>query len=888
MVFLVVSVSWLAIGAAAAPPERHREVEADWALQEAVRGREPRAPVTAAEDAAGGVDGVKDGRWGFHTAEEKDPWWQVDLGSARALDRVLVWNRCDGCAGRAARLALLLSGDGKNWSEAYRHDGSVFHGQPDGKPLAIPLGEAVARFVRIQLPGHVYLHLDEVEVYGRDDGSNLARNRPCDQSSTSEWSTRKPAGPAPGSGPVDPRRLEARWAARRAALAGALLDFDALVFLKRVPGTYSHMSDQNYGWWSRPGGGVCVLEGIKEDDPRVRCLTEGKFPPGSFLGLDLSFDAGKVLFAYARHHGELAAVADKVDKESLPEDGFYHLFEMDLQGTGLRRLTGGRYDDFDARYLPDGGVVFLSTRRGAAFQCRSAERSATTTRTAPDSYVRCGGGRWRPVAVYTLHRMGPRGEDLRALSPFENFEWNPSVADDGRILFARWDYVDRDNMPYMKLWSIRPDGASPQAVYGNLTVSPYSVFDARQVPGSRKIVFTASAHHSITGGSLVLLDPARGPEGTAPLERLTPEVCFPESEGWPRTYFASPYPLSESSFLVAWSPIPLATEGRPNPPGALGLYLFDAATGDLELLHRDPAISSQNPLPLRPSPRPPAIGGVGEGGASSLEGRLVVLDVHQGLEGVPRGAVKALRVVGVPPKTQPEMNSPVLGVTGDDPGKCVMGTVPVEEDGSAYFRAPAGVNLFFQALDARGLAIQTMRTVTHLQAGQTLACVGCHERRSSSPPNAPSLAISRPPSALRAGPEGSWPYRFDRLVQPVLDRHCTGCHRPGAPDPRAARLDLTAAGSYEALVSYGSPSLRDQVKAAYRLGRSIAGEGGARASRLLALLDAGHQGVQLDGDGLERIVTWLDPYGQRLGSFDGAQEEELRALRVKLAGLVVE
>lgn len=905
-VSLVLSASWL-VSAQAAPPWRRQEVERDWALQADVRGQQPLRPVTTTEDAAGAVDGIKNGRWGFHTAEEESPWWEMDLGSPVALDRVLVFNRADACASRAARLVLLLSEDGRRWSEAYRHDGSVFLGAPDRKPLAVSVGGAVARHVRVQIPGRAFLHLDEVEVYAVGDGANIAHDRPSDQSSTSRWSARRKRAPS-GAQDSEPARdleasLAARWAVRRVALANPLLDFEEVLFLKRVPGTYSHMSDQNYGWWSRPGGGVCILSGFKGDEPQVRCITDGKLPPGSFLGLETSFDASKVLFAHARYDPEVAGVRNKVDKEKLPEETFYHLFEMRVDGTGLRQLTRGRYDDFEARYLPDGGIAFLSTRRGASVERCAADRWRSGFETQADSYVRCGGGAWRPVAVYTLHRMGPGGEDIRAISPFESFEWSPSLAADGRILYARWDYVDRDNMPYMKLWSIHPDGTGPRAVYGNLTVSPYSAFEARQVPGSPKIVFTASAHHSITGGSLVLLDPALGAEGVMPLERLTPEVCFPEVEGWPRTYFASPYPLSDRHYLVAWSAVPLNTEGGANPPDALGLYLFDATLGTLELLHRDQGISSLSPLPLRARKSPPPLvsnaisaaganadadASSGGGEASGREGLILVLDVHQGLGGVGRGAVRALRIVGVPPKTQPEMNSPVLGVTGDDPGKCVLGTVPVEPDGSAYFRAPAGVNIFFQALDERGIALRTMRSVTHVQAGETVACVGCHEDRRPSPPNRRSLATTRPPSAIRAGPGGSWPYRFDRLVQPVLDRHCVGCHRAGATDPLAARLDLTATRAYESLVSAGNPSLRDQVKTAYRLGRSVPGAGGARDSWLLALLDSAHAGVRLDGEEQERIVTWLDTYGQRLGSFSAAQEEELRGLRTKLKGLVVE
>lgn len=374
-----------------------------------------------------------------------------------------------------------------------------------------------------------------------------------------------------------PENYRSQSSQRQFLLADSLLDFDDLLFVKRVPGSYSHMSDQNYGWWSRPGGGVFILQKFKSESPRAVCLTP-QFAPGSFLRPDLSYDGKKILFTYCKHCPEVAAIKNKTDKRNVPEDAFYHVFEMNVDGSGLRQLTRGRYDDFDARYLPSGEIVFLSTRRGQFVQ--STKHCATTTvqeDALPDSYVRCGGGDWRPVAVYTLHVMKTDGTDLRPISPFENFEWDPSVAADGCILYSRWDYVDRDNMPFMSLWQTNPDGTNPQLVYGNHTRSPDGVFEARTVPGSRKFVFTASAHHSIAGGSLVLLDVDRGNEGPAPLKRLTPEVGFPEIEGWPVTWYASPYPLSEDLFLCAWSHLPLRHEGQQNHPNALGLYLYRPA-----------------------------------------------------------------------------------------------------------------------------------------------------------------------------------------------------------------------------------------------------------------------------------------------------------------------
>ncbi|MCX5655014.1 MAG: hypothetical protein NTY65_10245 [Planctomycetota bacterium] len=713
----------------------------------------------------------------------------------------------------------------------------------------------------------------------------------------------------PADAPADARRtlyLKARWAVRKLALANPLLDFDAIVFAKHAPTLFPHMSDQYYGWWSRPGGGIFVLEGFKGDSPRTRCLT-ASLPDGSFLRPDLSRDGKRVLFAHAKYYPHVADVKNKVAKDELPEDAFYHLYEVNVDGTGLRQITRGRYDDFDGRYMPNGEIVFLSTRRGQAVQCTPQTAAETLQATMPDSYVRCGGGAYRPVSVYTLHTIERDGKNLRTISPFENFEWTPSVADDGRILYARWDYVDRNNMPYMKLWATNPDGSSARAVWGNFTTNPQCAFEAQSIPNSHKIIMTASAHHSITGGSLVVLDPAVALDGQEPLARLTPEVCFPEAEGWPATYYASPWPLSEKYYLAAWSNRSLpphcrthdgdkrkppnaqpplsdtrrldSDDGR-NPANAQGLYLYDAFR-NLELLYRDPAISSLCPIPLKARAEPPLI-------ASTVawdgpqEGKVLVQSVYFGLSCVEPGTVKRLRIVAVPAKVQPEMNSPVLGVTRDDPGKCVLGTVPVEEDGSAYFRVPSGVSIFFQALDGQGKALQTMRTVTYVQPGQTLSCLGCHDRRDKVPPPVHAMAVDREPSKITPGPEGSWPLRFDRLVQPVLDKHCVSCHRPDAADKAAAKFDLTAAKAYQGLVNYGGKeSVHDRVLARYMEGRSKALECDAAKSPLTPLLleGKGHYGVKLRRDDVERLFTWMDTYGQQLGSFSADQESQLLALR---------
>lgn len=930
-----------------------RLVASSWFADQTVAAvlRQPDVVATAA-DAAGGCDGIIDGSWGFHTDRTSDPWWQVDLGTPQPIRRVVVWNRCQ-APERSALLRVLLSSDGAQWQTVYQHHESVFYGFTDQKPLTVELTNATARWVRIQLPGLEFLHLEEVQVYGAVDPSrNLALRRPADQASVSQWSRSHATAAAPdwaagtraalayaeqlagerqrqgvdvsaertelarvqarlaaasSAAPADASAatnlaialyLDARRVQRRLALANPLLDFDTLLFTKRVPPSFNHMSDQYYGWWSKPGGGIYLLRGFKSEAPTETCLTRSFTEAGSFLRPALSYDGRTVLFAWCRHYPELAAHPNKLDKSNVPEDAFYHLYEIQLDGTGLRQLTRGKYDDFDGRYLPDGRIVFLSTRRGQFLQAGSRTAGETLARPdLPDIYVRCGGGPERPVAVYTLHTLNADRSAICAISPFEMFEWTPEIAADGSILYSRWDYIDRDNMPYMGLWAISPDGGNARIVYGNYTRAPHCTFEPKPIPGSHKIVFTASAHHAQTMGSLVLLDPSVDLEGKAPITRLTPEVPFPEIEAWPRTYYANPWPLSERFHLVAWGyegarvPGPAGWDrwhAVQRPDNGMALYLFDSA-GARELLYTDPTISCGDPIPVRARPRPPVI-------ASNIswdqaqEGRFLLSDVYQGLKTVKRGDVRALRIVAIPPKTHPTMNYPNLGITRDDPGKWVLGTVPVEADGSAYFRVPSGVIVFFQALDADGLAVQTMRSVTHVQPGQTLSCGGCHEPRQRAPAAHPVLATTREPSRISVGPDGSWALRFDQLVQPVLDRQCVSCHDAQSRDLQAAKWDLTPAKAYDTLVGYGKPSLTDQVWTAYRRGYSIEGEGITRRSALWTLLTnpKGHAGVHLDAAARERLATWMDTYAQRLGVFSEDQAKRLEDLRKAQADLLVE
>jgi hypothetical protein len=630
---------------------------------------------------------------------------------------------------------------------------------------------------------------------------------------------------------------------RQIALANPLMDFGKLLFVKRAPTSYSHMCDQYYGWYARPGGTLCVLEKPGQS-LAFRDVIAGHLPEGSIMTPALSWDGKRILFAYWKQ------------KQETPEDAFYHLWSVNVDGTGLRQLTFGEYDDFSPCFLPDGDIIFISTRRGG--------------------YGRCHG---RPVPLYTLHRMAPDGAGIVRLSENEANEWDPSVLDDGRIVYARWDYVDRHAVDYQSLWTCWPDGSQPIAIYGNATRNPTALYQPRQIPGTHSVVSTVSAHHSYTAGSLAEVDLWKGVDGPDPIRRLTPEVPFPESEGWPEKYcYATPWPLGENYYLTSFSFAKLESQGNLPPANQHGVYLVDAF-GNRELLYRDGAISSMYPLPLRPRVAPPVLA---SRSTETGEGQFMLMDVYRSLEGIERGTIKALRVIQILPKATPIAEDPPLGMSGQETGKYVLGTVPVAEDGSALFTAPAGKPVFFQALDDRGRAVQSMRTVTYLRPGQTLACVGCHEGRNTTPPVARPRAATQAAARITPGPEGSAPLSYPILVQPIWDKHCQSCHgarRQAADVVLTAEVSGRFTRSYETLMN--RPGLVNRWYSYNGEAVTLPGRFGSCASPLARMLEGGHHDVALAADEWDRLYTWIDSNANFYGSFMPAdQEQQLAGIRI--------
>jgi len=657
-----------------------------------------------------------------------------------------------------------------------------------------------------------------------------------------------------------------------------------LLFVKHVPSIMSHQLTQMYGYCSQPGGGLFLLTepGVSM---RTRNITPASLPPGNFMTPELSYDAQRLLFAYSPVQTSPEAWVFNDGTKRLR----YHLQELSLSDGAVRTLTQGDTDNFFPVYLPSGDILFSSTMRGG--------------------YHRCGRG---PCFVYTLARMGANGENPHSISFHETHEWNPCPLNDGRVLYTRWDYVDRNAVLYQQLWSARPDGGNVRIYYGNNTWNPAGIWEARSIPGSPRVMATACPHHGMSAGSVVLLDNTKGVDGKEPLTRLTPEVRFPESESplargpdaampydfdtptggywnsplrepwmvkepteeerrWPGHCYKSPWPLSETRFIVSYSYDRLVGEAGPNIPNMFGVYFADAF-GNRELLYRDPNISSLWARPLAKRTKPPEV-------ASSIDatrrdkgtGTFFLSNVMESWPYLPTNApITHLRVFQVLLKTTPNIDSPKVAAGLGALGRQVLGTVPVEADGSAYFEAPARTPLMFQALDAQGRAVQIMRSLVYLQPGEAETCIGCHEHRmKKEPPRAQAQAIQRAPSAIKPGPDGTKPFSYPRLVQPILDKHCVTCH--DGKEPKRPVLTGTPEGwasrSFNALIKQVSYSGWGKPNGNYEpLTQPL--RFGALGSPLAKMLEKGHGKVVLSPDEWNRLNIWMDANGAFYGTFD--------------------
>ena len=627
------------------------------------------------------------------------------------------------------------------------------------------------------------------------------------------------------------------------------VDFDRIVFIKRDKSGRSHMCDQFLGVHAKPGGRLYILSDIFNETSQLTDVLAGavvsngrlkgkRLDRGSLLSPDLSYDGRTIVFAYCE-----CGKSDNKNRKGWGLETCFHLFRVDVDGRNLVQLTDGDLNDFDPCWLPNGRICFISERRGG--------------------YGRCHGGRDAPS--YTLCSINPDGGDLVYLSYHESNEWQPSVTGDGQIVYTRWDYVDRGTNQAHHPWITSIDGRDARAIHGNYPKSskglrdrPWMEMDVMAIPGTQKFVATAAPHHGQAYGSLVILDPeVEDDDGHSQLKRLTPEAGYPESEGGRGGDFATAWPLSADFFLASYRG---------------GIYLIDTFGGRQEI-YRGKVSPCLSPIPLKARPLPPlaphqtTVGYPPQDKAKRVpedrRGTVALINAYDGLLPWPEGTkIRELRIIQIIPKATPRSRDCGTGRTNL---REVVGTVPVERDGSAHFYAPENMGIYFQALDERGMAVQSMRSLTYVQPGQRLVCQGCHERRYRAPqqPAAVPLALRRSPSEIRPEPEGSRPFSAEVLVGPVFDAKCNGCHSRR----KVAKMEPRALKRYVPYFVSPKP---------YEPSRTVPGRFGAMGSKLLKYLDRSHHDLDLTVEEFRRIVVWMDCNVADVGSQQLNDEERAR------------
>ena len=725
--------------------------------------------------------------------------------------------------------ALRNTGDA---SEVLRREASAMHdgGTPDTDPRWLDLytRACVCRQALAALEGQidfaalrraiVDLAASFPQTYGSGD-KQLEQINLCEQ--------RLPeVRAAVGRGDADAKQQVADLlkAVRAPLLANPLLDFDRLLVVKRQSDKLGLPQNWQGNCALSPKGYHNEIGLLALDAPGRPLTTLFRPEDNGFVGdVDLHFDGQKMLFSMPGSHGR------------------WQIWEIGSDGTGLRQVTPGEHpdvDNYDACYLPDGRIAFDSTRCFQGIPC-------------------VGGGN----TVANLCLMDDAGQNIRQLCFDQDHDWCPTVLNNGRILFTRWEYSDTPHYFSRLLFHMNPDGTNQAEYYGSNSFWPNSTFYARPIPGHpTQVVAIVSGHHGVPRmGELLLFDPAKGRhEANGVVQRIpgygkkVEPVIVDQlvNASWPK--FLHPYPLSDKYFLVSC---------KPTPEAPWGIYLVDIFD-NMTLLKAVPGYALFEPIPLRKTPRPPVIPDKVRPDQQDAVVYLTDVYIGQGLEGVPRGTVKKLRLYEFH-YTYPKMGGHInVGVESAWDVHRILGTVPVYEDGSASFVVPANMPIAVQPLDAEGKAVQLMRSWFTAMPGETLSCVGCHERQSSTPPPRATLASQRPPVPITPwyGPPRG--FSFKREVQPVLDRHCVKCHND-APRVDAKKIpDFTAKDkngwgnftpSYLALHPYVR---RPGPESDYRILPPL--EYHADTSELVQMLQKGHKGVRLDRESWDRLVTWID------------------------------
>ena len=600
-----------------------------------------------------------------------------------------------------------------------------------------------------------------------------------------------------------------------------------------------------------PGSALCRLT-FEQGMFQVATLLEDKL--GVIRDPDVSYDGKRVLFAWK--------------KSDLQDD--YHLYELDLATRQVRQLTRGLgVADYEAVYLPDGDILFNSTRCVQTVDCWWTE-------------------------VSNLYRCDRDGRNLRRLTFDQVHDNLPTVTEDGRILYTRWEYNDRSQIYPQPLLQMNPDGTGQTEFYGGNSWFPTSILHARGIPGTQRVIGIASGHHCLQAGKLILLDPAKGRQENQGALLVAPkretEAVRIDAYGQDGELFQYPYPLSESEYLVAYHPTGWRDGKDSNFWPRFGIYWM-TVDGRRELLVADPDLPCNQPIPLRTRPRPVQRPNLVD--YRRTDGTVYVQDVYAGpaMSGVARGIVKKVRVVALDfraagignngnegPGGAALVSTPVAIGNGAWDPKMILGDTSVYPDGSAFFAVPARRPIYFQLLDGKGRMVQSMRSWFSLQPGENASCVGCHEDKNS------AAAIRGHSDAVLAGPQALTPFygpprgfSFSQEIQPILQAKCASCHDGRKETPygltAAEVIDTTAKRKWTQAYLTLTHATPDQESAwrgdpDHAMVRWISAasvpaglppySAGSNRSKLIEILEKGHKEVQMKPEESDKLSAWID------------------------------
>jgi len=587
------------------------------------------------------------------------------------------------------------------------------------------------------------------------------------------------------------------------------------------------------------GSAICVYD---PSTPEVEPETIFETTEGFIFNMNPSSEGDRLVFTYK-------------ERRDLP----FHIWEIKTDGSGLRQITKGNFHDHSPVYYGDGRIVFCSSRVESFSLCQN--------------FLACA-----------LYICDSDGTNIRRIDHTTLCTISPTILPNGSILCTRWEYQDKNIFGWQGLWTIHPNGRNLQLYHGNTFRVPNSVYGARPIPGTSKAVCVWAAHHHPPIGEIAVVDRSRGLETEDSMWKVTDvtpykkdvatrdkwritgiggnnaDTIYPES-------FCDPFPFSKEYTLVSFA-------GDTAPFHSL--CVLNHETGDTATLLALDRAGCFSAVPLNERPKPRII--PGEVPVEKGFGCFYCQDVYQGLtqQGVKRGQVKSLRIFAQSPKKYntegPRYHDhyPIVG-QGTYYVKEYFGTVPVDENGSAFFVVPSNTELYFTAIDETGKEIQRMGSVTQITTGEHATCIGCHEDRLRPPPSSVTnfTRMRRPPDRIEPPAWGAGPVDYAKQVQPVLDRHCIKCHSGGNP-PKGIDLSGDRARFYS--MSYVSLVYKNYVEY-YYINRGPNGNFPAMAtgswvSRLTKHLEDGHNKIKLSAEELDRIYTWIDANVPYYGTWD--------------------